>query len=239
MVVTVEEGTLEGGFGSALLEAANGAGLDARRSVRLGLPDRFVEHGERSELLAELGLDVEGICRTFRQPRQRPKMPKWEATARNCAGKAESFIKHQEVAPVTVSPHVRRIFVLGTSSRPGVREEAERLLPFLKQHVEVVLCDLEQGCDLTEQTADLALVLGGDGAILRAARQMGYHQVPVLGVNLGKLGFLADLTPDEMCCCFPRVVSGEYRITRHLMYECRVSPLPDSSDPPRHPARLK
>jgi 1-deoxy-D-xylulose-5-phosphate synthase len=65
LVVTVEEGTLEGGFGSALLEAANAAGLDTRAIVRLGLPDRFVEHGERAELLAELGLDAEGIARTF------------------------------------------------------------------------------------------------------------------------------------------------------------------------------
>ena len=63
LVVTVEEGTLLGGFGSALLEAANGAGLDTRHLVRLGIPDRFVEHGERSELLAELGLDVKGICK--------------------------------------------------------------------------------------------------------------------------------------------------------------------------------
>jgi 1-deoxy-D-xylulose-5-phosphate synthase len=62
VVVTVEEGTLEGGFGSAVLEAANGAGLDTRNIVRLGIPDRFIEHGERSELLAELGLDVKGIC---------------------------------------------------------------------------------------------------------------------------------------------------------------------------------
>lgn len=64
LVVTVEEGTLEGGFGSAVLEAANSAGLDARHIVRLGLPDRFVEHGERPELLAELGLDTDGIVRT-------------------------------------------------------------------------------------------------------------------------------------------------------------------------------
>ena len=67
VVVTVEEGTLEGGFGSAVLEAANGAGLDTRNVVRLGLPDRFVEHGERGELLAELGLDVEGLCRAVRR----------------------------------------------------------------------------------------------------------------------------------------------------------------------------
>jgi 1-deoxy-D-xylulose-5-phosphate synthase len=66
LVVTVEEGTLEGGFGSALLEAANAAGLDARHIVRLGLPDRFIEHGERGELLADLGLDVAGICKSVR-----------------------------------------------------------------------------------------------------------------------------------------------------------------------------
>jgi 1-deoxy-D-xylulose-5-phosphate synthase len=67
LVVTVEEGTLEGGFGSALLEAANAAHLDTRQVIRLGLPDRFVEHGERGELLAELGLDAAGIARTVQQ----------------------------------------------------------------------------------------------------------------------------------------------------------------------------
>jgi 1-deoxy-D-xylulose-5-phosphate synthase len=67
LVVTVEEGTLQGGFGSAVLEAANAAGLDTRNVVRLGLPDRFVEHAERGELLAELGLDVAGICRAVRK----------------------------------------------------------------------------------------------------------------------------------------------------------------------------
>jgi len=66
LVVTVEEGTLEGGFGSAVLEAANGAGLETRHLIRLGLPDRFVEHAERAELLADLGLNVEGLCATVR-----------------------------------------------------------------------------------------------------------------------------------------------------------------------------
>jgi 1-deoxy-D-xylulose-5-phosphate synthase len=64
LVVTVEEGTLEGGFGSAVLEAANTAGLETRHIVRVGIPDRFIEHAERGELLAELGLDVDGLCRT-------------------------------------------------------------------------------------------------------------------------------------------------------------------------------
>ncbi|HEY1861665.1 MAG TPA: 1-deoxy-D-xylulose-5-phosphate synthase [Gemmataceae bacterium] len=67
LVVTVEEGTLQGGFGSALLEAANAAGLDTRNIVRLGVPDQFVEHAERAELLSELGLDVNGICTAVRR----------------------------------------------------------------------------------------------------------------------------------------------------------------------------
>jgi 1-deoxy-D-xylulose-5-phosphate synthase len=66
LVVTVEEGTLEGGFGSAVLEAANSAGVDTRGLIRLGIPDRFIEHGERGELLADLGLDMDGICRAVR-----------------------------------------------------------------------------------------------------------------------------------------------------------------------------
>jgi NAD+ kinase len=115
-----------------------------------------------------------------------------------------------------------RILVLGNASRPGVQEEVERLLPFLRQHVEIAAIDLHQEQDLSTLSADLALVLGGDGAILRAARQMGYHQIPVLGINLGKLGFLADLSPDEMCECFPQVVQGNYRISRHLMLECVI-----------------
>jgi NAD+ kinase len=113
-----------------------------------------------------------------------------------------------------------RVLVLGNGLRSGVKEEAARLLPWLRERCEVVLSDLEQSKDLGCVEADMALVLGGDGAILRAARQMGYCQVPVLGINLGKLGFLADLSPDELRAVFPLVLGGEYRTTRHLMYEC-------------------
>ena len=60
-VLTVEEGSLMGGFGSAVLEAANEAGLPTNHLRRLGLPDRYVMHAERDEQLAEVGLDVEGI----------------------------------------------------------------------------------------------------------------------------------------------------------------------------------
>ena len=69
-VVTVEEGMLMGGFGSALLEAAADLNLDARCVTRIGIPDIFVEHGSRDEVLAELNLDQAGIakiCRTAAQ----------------------------------------------------------------------------------------------------------------------------------------------------------------------------
>jgi NAD+ kinase len=113
-----------------------------------------------------------------------------------------------------------RFFVLGNGSKSGVPEEVERLLPSLRDLGEVVAVDLTNRQDLSGLTADLAIVLGGDGAILRAARQMGYRQVPVLGINLGKLGFLADLTPDEAGCCLGQLLRREYSVTRHLMFEC-------------------
>jgi 1-deoxy-D-xylulose-5-phosphate synthase len=83
-VVTVEEGTLMGGFGSAVLEAASEAGLDTSRVRRLGIPDRFIEHGTREELLSDLGLDSEGIAQACRQlatrRRRRPRSDRSRAS---------------------------------------------------------------------------------------------------------------------------------------------------------------
>ena len=67
LVVTVEEGTLIGGFGSAVLEVAADAGLSAGNVRRIGIPDQFVEHATRGELLADLGLDAEGLVRRCRK----------------------------------------------------------------------------------------------------------------------------------------------------------------------------
>jgi 1-deoxy-D-xylulose-5-phosphate synthase len=65
-VVIVEEAALMGGFGSAVLEAAAEVGLNASHVRRLGIPDRFIEHGERGELLSDLGLDAVGIAAACR-----------------------------------------------------------------------------------------------------------------------------------------------------------------------------
>ena len=116
-----------------------------------------------------------------------------------------------------------KVYVLGNAERSGVVAEVERWLPLLKEKVEVLAIDLHQERDLaTLPLADLALVFGGDGAILRAARQMGYRQVPILGINLGRLGFLADIHPHDLSECFIQVLQQNFQITRHLMFECVV-----------------
>jgi 1-deoxy-D-xylulose-5-phosphate synthase len=62
-ILTVEENTIIGGFGSAVLEELNKAGVGGIRIKMLGLPDRFIEHGSQSLLRKNLGLDAEGIAR--------------------------------------------------------------------------------------------------------------------------------------------------------------------------------
>jgi NAD+ kinase len=113
-----------------------------------------------------------------------------------------------------------RFYLLGNAHRPRVVEEAQRLRGLLEQQAEVVVFDLHQTEDLTAHSADVAIVLGGDGAVLRSARQMGYRQVPVLGVNYGTVGFLADLNPDEVDAALASVLRGQFRVTQHLMLEC-------------------
>lgn len=71
-------------------------------------------------------------------------------------------------------------------------------------------------------TGDMVLVLGGDGTILRTCRVLGDSQRPILGLNLGRLGFLADVSPDEFREHIPDLVAGNYRVASHLMFECSI-----------------
>jgi NAD+ kinase len=122
-----------------------------------------------------------------------------------------------------------RFLILGNGAKPQVPEAARRLAAAVAAAGgEVVLTDLSRERDLSGVTADMALVLGGDGAILRSARQMGYGQVPVLGINLGRLGFLADLSPDEAIEYLPNVLRREYRVAEHIMFVCGLT---DCGDP--------
>jgi NAD+ kinase len=116
----------------------------------------------------------------------------------------------------------RRVLILGAGDRPHVRNEVARLAPEIGKLADVVLVDLEFEHDLTSVAADLAIVFGGDGTILRAAKAMGPNQLPVLGVNMGKLGFLAGISPPELLAVLPEVFAGACRIVSHLMFLCSV-----------------
>lgn len=76
--------------------------------------------------------------------------------------------------------------------------------------------------DGIDPAADFTMVvaLGGDGTILRTCRQLGSQQRPILGVNLGRLGFLADLSPDEFLHRIGDLARKEYVVHRHLMFVC-------------------
>lgn len=115
-----------------------------------------------------------------------------------------------------------RVMLLGAGSRPHVKEEAERLAHILPQYTEIVHTDLEWQTDLSQVEADFAIVLGGDGSILGAARSMGHRQTPVVGVNMGKLGFLAAFSPEQFVDQLPNLCSARCRIIEHMMLRCRV-----------------
>jgi NAD+ kinase len=115
-----------------------------------------------------------------------------------------------------------RVFILGNGHKPRVQTESENIRRIIGSRAEILSTDLRHEADLAKQKADLAVVLGGDGAILRAARQMGYRQVPVLGVNLGKLGFLAEVAPKDFAASFEKILAGQYQVVEHTMFECSL-----------------
>lgn len=115
-----------------------------------------------------------------------------------------------------------RALLLGFGGRPGVLEGAEQLRPVIQRHARIVAEDFSGTKDMSQVKSDLAVVLGGDGSILRAAHQMGYRQVPVAAVNLGRLGFLADLSPAEIPQVLKDFAAGKVEVIEHLMFECRV-----------------
>ena len=69
---------------------------------------------------------------------------------------------------------------------------------------------------------DLLMTLGGDGTLLRAGRVAASHDVPILGVNLGRLGFLTEIQPKDWREQLPRVLRGEYWLEKRLMLRIEV-----------------
>lgn len=96
---------------------------------------------------------------------------------------------------------------------------------FLYQHTRTDLKGINvfQGYDFD---ADMVLSIGGDGTFLRAASRVGKKEIPILGINTGRLGFLADVSPDQMEEAFDEIYAGKYlaepRRVLHLTTEGHV-----------------
>lgn len=115
-----------------------------------------------------------------------------------------------------------KIIVLTGSDRPEVLDAWNDLLPALeaKEHVTVVGKFSREEQLKGADEADLVVILGGDGSIIRGCRQLGDQQLPIVGINLGRLGFLADLSPEEFLDNLDCLLCGDYKVREHLMFEC-------------------
>lgn len=134
-------------------------------------------------------------------------------------------------SPSRLKPHEPpparlRILIVGPAGLAGVDEEARRVEALLAARGHQTRCLLTAreswGGGAFPGDADLVIVLGGDGSILRTARWMGYEQVPVLGVNLGALGFLADFSRQEVERALDEIAAGRFRLVEHLLLECEL-----------------
>ena len=116
-----------------------------------------------------------------------------------------------------------KAIILGSGDRrPQIKNALAEIRPTIEEHLTVVLEDFDFSADLSTVDADIAIVLGGDGSILRAAKKMGGNQRPVLGVNFGKLGFLADIQRENLNDALQCLTKSDYRLVDHLMMRCQV-----------------
>lgn len=123
-----------------------------------------------------------------------------------------------------MGPSPLRLLVLARDGSQHMQNMMSDIREFLttQSGITTRYADLADDLDLHEGDPELIVALGGDGTILRACRLMKHYQRPVLGINLGRLGFLADLSPDEFKREFPMILARKHHLTRHLMFECTV-----------------
>ncbi len=121
--------------------------------------------------------------------------------------------------------------IVNLSKAKGERYLDTLLEWFAKKGVKVIIPQSAEqmyvppfGCpdiDFKEEI-DLVMVLGGDGTLLGVARQVAEQGIPILGVNLGQLGFLTDLEMPDLFPCLEKLVEGDYEIESRMMLEARV-----------------
>ncbi len=110
---------------------------------------------------------------------------------------------------------MKKIMILVNAAKPGAREALASLGPWLEGRAAVQTAELADAILHTD--ANLVVVLGGDGSILKAARMLAGQEVPVLGINMGKLGYLAEFTVEEFRTKFDAIAAGRLPVQRRMM----------------------
>lgn len=129
--------------------------------------------------------------------------------------------------------HVKKIAIIVNKGKPEARIVARELLYLLEVRGAHVLLDenvasdvgrTELGARVEEmgQQADLICVLGGDGTLLGIARKLAGRSVPILGINLGTLGFLSEAEPDNLPHAVDNLLSGQYDLEERTMLEATL-----------------
>lgn len=132
------------------------------------------------------------------------------------------------------SERFRTIGVLGRVEKKAVIESVQVLIPFLRERkariilesdvAEVLQCS---DCEVMSREeigahCDLIIVVGGDGSLLAAARTLAKFDVPVLGINRGRLGFLTDVRPEDIEQHVGEVLNGKYLSDSRFLLEVEV-----------------
>ncbi len=132
-----------------------------------------------------------------------------------------------------------RVVIFGDPDKGPVAETMREFSLFLQDKARIIAsCHLSECRAEVLREADFAIVLGGDGSIISAARHLSAARVPVIGVNLGRLGFLAEFSVAEFKHLFGDIVAGRARVERRMMLGCRVGPRTAATSTQR-PARLQ
>lgn len=116
--------------------------------------------------------------------------------------------------PETMAPVKRAVEAIADGATVLIAGEAATLLGRPR--------DAADESDLSD--ADLLVVFGGDGTILRGARLAAPRGLPVLGVNMGGFGFLAEVGAAELATALPDVLEGRYELDERMMLQGRIEP---------------